>query len=126
MIKKLFQESLKKELFLTVGIFKFYFVDIDQVNEIWTSEFTEGGHYLRYAFIPEKEFWIQKGMSDKNTKRTVVHELTEVLSMIAFNITYDDGHDEYAKVIEDYIDNNMAYKDKGSGIDNNLFVGGKE
>jgi hypothetical protein len=61
-------------------------------------DFVEGGHYYRYAFIPENEIWIEDDMTRLDQVTTAVHETRERYLMKEFGWGYDKAHDAATEI----------------------------
>jgi hypothetical protein len=89
-----------KKLFLVIGKIRFYTINEDWIDSNITSEFAEGGNWLRWDFIPENEIWILENLSDFKKRKTALHELIEVLWMQQ-GYSYEQAH-TYSAMFEDY------------------------
>jgi hypothetical protein len=73
---------------------KVYTVDGTYVRDKIHDDFTEGGNYAAYPnFIPKGEIWIDKDQSQKDQKAAIIHESTELHSMLKKGIDYSSAHD---------------------------------
>jgi hypothetical protein len=68
-----------------------------EVRKSLNIEFIEGGHGLRYDFIPEDQVWIEQLNNEQEQKFILIHELHEH-SLMLNGITYDEAHDEASAV----------------------------
>lgn len=115
--------SLDKELFLTVGIFKFYFVNGAYVRKYKNIDFCLAGHHRRYDFIPDNEFWLERNLLDQtlmqlDMKFDLLHEILENLVMALLGIDYDTAHSIYANGIEGFLRNDFK---NGKSINESVF-----
>jgi len=56
-------------------------------------EFTDGGHGLRFSFIPKSEVWIESEGTVKERQFVLVHELYEH-KLMARGLGYEDAHQQ--------------------------------
>ena len=70
---------------------KVWVVDGELVRDLFFIDFTEGGHYRVYHFIPSKEIWIDDDLSPKERKFVILHELHE-LNQMAKGGEYSSAH----------------------------------
>jgi hypothetical protein len=126
-IKHLIEDDQKlqidKELFLTVGIFKFYFVNGAYVRKYLNIDFCLAGHHRRYEFIPDNEYWLERNLLDGtlmqlDMKFDLVHEIIENLVMALLDIDYDKAHEIYANGIEGFLRNDFK---NGESINESIF-----
>ena len=68
------------------------------VRNRFTLDFIQGGHNLRYRFIPFDEIWIDNAVLPHERRFVVVHELVERELMLQ-GMTYNKAH-EWANRIE--------------------------
>lgn len=85
-----FKEALQYENALATV----YLVDGEYVRNNMDVNFTEGGHYAVYDFIPEGEIWIDFDVTPSEVKFVIVHETIELYLMLEKDFEYDDAHDE--------------------------------
>ena len=64
-------------------------------------DYVEGGHFLRYAFIPENQIWIEDVMEHIDQCATVIHESHEHFLM-SQGISYEDAHASASKTERDF------------------------
>lgn len=67
--KKLIKKFSKK--------IKIWIVDGELVRDVFNQWYTEGGHDLKYPFIPKNEIWIDDDLSKKEIPFIVLHEVHE-------------------------------------------------
>lgn len=70
---------------------KVWIVDGELVRDLFFIDFTEGGHYKVYHFIPAGEIWIDDDLSPKERKFVILHELHE-LNRMAKGWGYSSAH----------------------------------
>jgi len=73
LIKKIHKELLK-EYSKNVDV---WVVSGELVRDFFYIDFTEGGHDRVYAFIPEKEVWLDDDLSPSERKFVLLHEIHE-------------------------------------------------
>jgi len=94
--KKLLKEYSK---YLNVWI-----VDGEAVRGLFFLDFTQGGHYYVYPFIPKNEVWIDDDINESEIKFVLLHELHERRLMakggkyIHENLRADDAHSRSSKL----------------------------
>jgi hypothetical protein len=88
-----------KKLWKSIDDFQVYLVDGAQIRRDQEIDYTQGGHHLRWDFIPENEFWIEKMLDSSEQPFNYLHEITEFVDMRDNGTEYDKSHDK-AKVIE--------------------------
>jgi hypothetical protein len=71
----------------------YMFVDGPFVRDNYHIDYVEGGHFYRYAFIPEDEIWIEDGMSRIDTIAVGLHETHERYLMKYKGWRYEDAHE---------------------------------
>jgi hypothetical protein len=84
---------------------KVYTVNGQYVRDNLDIDFTQGGHYKVYPFIPENEIWIDDILRDNDRDSTKLHEIAEVASMpskgfVGKDEEYETAHNDVANVIE--------------------------
>lgn len=72
-------------------------VDGELVRDLFFIDFTEGGHDKVYAFIPEKEIWIDDDLVGEERPFVLVHELTE-RRLMSGGMDYDSAHRASSRV----------------------------
>lgn len=75
-------------------------VNGEEVRAKRDIDFTDGGNYGKYRFMPKNEIWVDSDL-DKNPSEqalTIVHELIEYNKMIKDGTKYIDAHDTAATV----------------------------
>jgi hypothetical protein len=70
---------------------KVYVVDGLTIRNDLEIDFTMGGNWGRYSFIPEGQIWIDECLVPDDKLATIMHELTEV-SWMAEGIDYGKAH----------------------------------
>ena len=81
----------------------FKFVDGDEVRDSKEPEaidFTMGGHHYRYKFIPENEIWIEQHQVEEDLAATMMHEITERITMKYLGVDYSTAHNNFADPAE--------------------------
>jgi hypothetical protein len=61
------------------------------VRDAYHPDFTEGGHGLRYPFIPRREIWIDDALRVSERGAVIVHEVVE-LRLMRRGLSYDQAH----------------------------------
>lgn len=96
--------SVSKDLFnlptATYGIgwllvylnWKVYFVDGEIIRRKIYIDFTSGGNFCRYRFVPPYELWIDRCLPDGDKYPTLLHECIETLGMMCGE-SYNSAHD---------------------------------
>jgi hypothetical protein len=69
-----------------------FIVDGLSIRNDLDIDYTMGGNWARYTFIPENQIWIDSCLVPDDKLATLMHELTE-LSWMAEGLSYDDAHD---------------------------------
>lgn len=54
-----------------------WLVDGKYVRDNLDIDFTQGGHHLRYNFIPDNEIWIDNSVEWREWQAVFIHELVE-------------------------------------------------
>jgi hypothetical protein len=75
-----------------------WLVDGRGVRDLFDPNFTEGGHHLRYRFIPTREIWIDDALVVTEREFVIAHEAHE-LELMRDGMGYDAAH-ERALVLE--------------------------
>jgi hypothetical protein len=83
-------------------------VDGTYVRRRWDRDFIGGGHWLRFKFMPQNEIWIEQIYTPNDIKLFIIHEVSEVLTMLLKNASYDEAH-RVAVICESYVDNHPDY-----------------
>jgi hypothetical protein len=83
-----------------------WLVDGRGVRDLFYSNFTEGGHGLRYRFIPRREIWIDDAVVASERAFIVAHEAEE-LRLMRRGMSYDRAH-ERALALERSLRNQHA------------------
>jgi len=68
------------------------------VRDNFHIDFVEGGHYYRYAFIPEKKIWIEDEMTQLDRIAVGLHETHERFLMKERNWRYDPAHESASNI----------------------------
>jgi hypothetical protein len=71
---------------------QFWLVDGKGVRDLFDPNFTEGGHALRYRFIPRREIWIDNALVEQEREFVFAHELHE-LELMRNGVDYDAAHE---------------------------------
>jgi hypothetical protein len=69
-----------------------WIVDGRGVRDRFDPNFTQGGHGLRYRFVPRREIWIDDAISERELEPTLGHEAHE-LALMREGWSYYDAHD---------------------------------
>lgn len=76
------EEELKPNIWLVDGRMVRDYLDID---------FTEGGHWVVYDWMPRGEVWIDDDLSESERKYVIFHETYEMKKMLT-GMKYEDAH----------------------------------
>ena len=106
-IKKIHKRLLKK---YTYGKLNVWIVDGELVRGLYFVDFTQGGHYKVYKFIPENEVWIDDDVSSKERKFVLLHEIHE-MNLMKKGLKYDPAH-QSSNAIEFYARSHRRKIDK--------------
>jgi hypothetical protein len=68
-----------------------YIVNGKDVRETLDLDFTEGGNYGKYGFVPQDEIWLDDGQRDDEIYATLLHELIEYVDIIGGS-DYNKAH----------------------------------
>jgi hypothetical protein len=90
--KKFSDHVVHKKFICKVGKYKIYIVDGEVVRDHLNPDFTEGGNYMVYDFIPYGEIWIDNDTLPKDVIRVAKHEAVEAYLMEEKGMKYDDAH----------------------------------
>ena len=71
---------------------KVFIVDGEAVRNQYSVDFTEGGHWLVYNFIPKGEIWIDDDIEPNERKYILGHEIYEMRAMKNLKIPYEQAH----------------------------------
>lgn len=75
-----------------MGGYDVHLVDGRYCRDIYDVDFTEGGNFMRYDWIPSPEIWIAAGdQSEDERKYTILHEITECDGM-STGMDYNTAH----------------------------------
>lgn len=99
--------------FMEVDGIEYIFVDGPFVRDNFHIDFVEGGHFYRYAFIPEDEIWIEDAMPRIDTIAVGLHETHERYLMKEKHWRYEDAHESASDVERKFRD---LIKKKGSFV----------
>jgi hypothetical protein len=75
-----------------------WLVDGRAVRDHFDPNFTQGGHGLRYRFIPRRQIWVDDAVVPSEREFTVAHEAHE-LTLMRNGMSYDEAH-EHALSVE--------------------------
>jgi hypothetical protein len=64
------------------------------------TDFTMGGHWKVYDYVPENEVWIERMKDPMENKFNLIHEIPEVFVMDEYKMPYLKAHDGIANPIE--------------------------
>lgn len=103
-----------KEYVCKIGNVLVYLVDEDEIHHKWTTDWTEGGNWLAYPFMPKNEIWIDINMDDEKIRHAVFHEFVESAVWPQFG-NYDDAHAVAVK-LDDFLFGNLGGHDGESAI----------
>lgn len=96
--------DIQKSMWKKTDDLTIYLVDGEQIRDHLYLDFTEGGHDLRYDFIPDNEVWIEKMKDPTEHEFILVHELHE-RRLMELGADYDHAHVR-ANVVETKCRNN--------------------
>jgi hypothetical protein len=87
-------EHVKIRLFGTTptGI-KIWLVNGKAVRDMLDVDFTEGGHWLVYGWVPLKEIWIDNDVQPRERALVLLHEFYEARQMVK-GLSYDKAHNK--------------------------------
>jgi hypothetical protein len=85
------RERVRKERVGMLGRDLVWIVDGRGVRDRFDPNFTQGGHGLRYRFIPRREIWIDDAVAERELDVTLGHEAHE-LALMREGMSYDDAH----------------------------------
>jgi hypothetical protein len=74
-----------------------WIVDGRLVRSLFDRDFTEGGHYHVYEFVPKDEVWIDDAIQENERRFVLLHELHEYNQM-AKGVPYSKAHAESSKL----------------------------
>jgi len=72
---------------------KVYKVDGQWVRENLDADFTMGGHWLVYSYVPKNQVWIERMRNPEEDKYNLGHELDEVHDMDENDEAYHPAHE---------------------------------
>jgi hypothetical protein len=75
-----------------------WLVDGTYVREVYDIDFTQGGHHYRYAWIPEREIWIDDALHADEWVYIVMHEALERKLMKTGGLTYEVAHEIASRI----------------------------
>ena len=110
------ENSLQKLQLGTFDGYPVYSVNGDYVKRNYSMDFVEAGHWLRYKFIPEGEFWVDNNLNNRDYAPNLLHEYREMSIMILENLDYDDAHEKFAQPAELQF-REEEFKDKFKGLE---------
>ena len=70
---------------------KIFLVDGTHVRDKWDTLFIQGGHKLRYDFVPKGEIWIEASLPENERPFVILHECFEITKM-EMGWDYDRAH----------------------------------
>lgn len=122
MIKKLQIECYSKYV-------KVWLVDANLVRNLFYIDFTQGGHDYVYKFVPKSEVWLDDGISERERKFILLHELHERFLM-ANGMDYDKAHidsssieihcrqhpEDLEKNLQEELDKNNTFEEAKIGL----------
>jgi len=82
----------------TLGRHQVWIVDGRGVRDRFDPNFTQGGHGLRYRFIPRREIWLDDAIAERELEATLAHEAHE-LRLMRDGMSYNEAH-EHALALE--------------------------
>jgi len=96
--KMLRKDDVRVKLFkkLPKSGIKIFIVDGESVRNQYNMDFTEGGHWLVYNFIPKGECWLDNDVEPKERKWILAHELAEI-GMMENGLNYETAHAKASK-----------------------------
>lgn len=105
-VKKIIERDLKERLEAihqsllgqTKGKIAIWLVDGRLVRSLFLPYFTEGGHHLKYAFIPEKEIWLDNDLVPEERSYVLLHEIYEHGLMKKQGLTYAQSHKKASRL----------------------------
>jgi hypothetical protein len=84
-------KEMPKKVFRDWGSLKAYIIDGKLARETLDLDFTEGGNYGKYDFVPKDEIWLDDGQREDELFATLLHEMIEYADIIK-GASYDQGH----------------------------------
>ena len=69
-----------------------WLVDGTAVRDNVDVDFVLGGNPARYAYVPLREYWIEKDITPQEMAYTLYHEIIETTRMIDLGGSYEDEH----------------------------------
>ena len=72
--------------------FKVFIVDQELVQDLYKSDFCDGGNHSVYHWIPKSELWLSDALDKKEMKYVLWHEWIECNLMKDKGWTYDKAH----------------------------------
>jgi len=82
---------------------KVYAVDSDIVQINYDMDFVIAGNHRKWKWIPEGQFWVDKGFEIKDINHDILHECTEEHIMAELGYEYNDAHIYANKMEKIYI-----------------------
>ncbi len=86
------RDRVRRKLVGTLDRDQVWIVDGRGVRDRFDPNFTQGGHGLRYRFIPRREIWIDDAIAERELDPTLAHEAHE-LALMRAGMSYYDAHD---------------------------------
>lgn len=74
-----------------------WLVDGNLVRSVFLPYFTEGGHNLKYSFIPKEEIWLDNDLITEERPYVILHELYE-RSLMEKGSYYSQAHRKASKL----------------------------
>ncbi|MFA4827317.1 MAG: hypothetical protein WC596_03675 [Candidatus Shapirobacteria bacterium] len=71
---------------------KVWIIDGRLVRSLFFVDFTEGGHFFVYSFVPREEVWIDNDLPEEERWPVLLHELYERHQMEKYGLTYNQAH----------------------------------
>lgn len=90
-----------------------YAVDSDFVQINYDMDFVIAGNHRKWEWIPEGQFWVDKGFEIKDIDHDILHECTEEHIMAELGYEYDDAH-VYANKMEKVYIKDLMKADKAA------------
>lgn len=84
-------KKVKLEKIMSFDDIDVWKVDDELVRDLFYDDFTEGGNGKVYKWMPEKEIWISKSVSENEIPYIITHEFVEMFLMEK-GWSYEDAH----------------------------------
>jgi hypothetical protein len=91
------KKTIKKKLFKDWGGLRAYLVDGKEVREQHDIDFTAGGNFGKYPFVPKNELWVDQYTDPREKLATLLHEMYEY-RLISQGMKYGPAHVNACKV----------------------------